>query len=342
MPILGLKSDLWGAILLATASPLWAAQHEQSLAAPVADCENLKNLSLPLEDAPPPSMAVSLKGCSSEDLYFGIEVPKDPVRARQCAYLERQAPDNGWPNLFAGTGMLMTIYANGLGAARNFDIAMKFACELGGAQAEEEGWIAHLQKFKTENWQGQDFSPCDDITSGAAMGYCEAHEAKLAGAVRKTKLAGITAHWPGTERKAFAALEKAKNGYAAAVADNEVDMSGTARGALSIAARETEDGQFLATLEKAVSGGLPSVSQSDFVEADNKLNALYQKIQKKSDTSDWGTVTKEGIKRTQRAWLTYRGTFTNFARSNFPSIAPQSLKKVLTEQRIESLENFGN
>ena len=97
---------------------------------------------------------------------YGIKGPKNPVRARQCAYLERQAPDNGWPNLFAGTGMLMTIYANGTGARRNFDIAMKFACELGGAPAEEEGWLAHLQKLKSE-WQGQDFSPCDDITSGA-------------------------------------------------------------------------------------------------------------------------------------------------------------------------------
>ena len=163
-----------------SASPSWAAPDEQSDTPLPADCDALKKLSLPLEDAPPASMARSLKGCSSEDLYFGIGVPKDPIRARQCAYVERQDPDNGWPNLFAGTGMLMTIYANGIGAPRNFDIAMKFACELGGAPAEEEGWLAHLQKLKSENWQGQDFSPCDDITSGAAMGFCEAHEAKLA------------------------------------------------------------------------------------------------------------------------------------------------------------------
>ena len=35
--------------------------------------------------------------------------------------------------------MLMTIYANGVGADRNFDVAMRFDCELGGAPAEEEG-----------------------------------------------------------------------------------------------------------------------------------------------------------------------------------------------------------
>jgi uncharacterized protein YecT (DUF1311 family) len=344
MPGPAFKSGFWRAILLvmAAASPAWAAPDEQSDTPLPADCGALKKLSLPLEDAPPASMASSLKGCSSEDFYFGIGVPKDPIRARQCAYVERQNPDNGWPNLFTGTGMLMTIYANGIGAPRNFDIAMKFACELGGAPAEEEGWLAHLQKLKGEDWQGEDFSPCDDITSGAAMGFCEAHEAKLADAARKTKLAEITAHWPSAERKAFSALEKAKNTYANAVADNEVDMSGTARGALSIAAREAEDEQFLVTLEKVISGNLSSVSQADLGETDNKLNALYGKIQKKRDTSDWGTVTKEGIKKTERAWLIYRDAFVDFAKRNFPSVAPESLKRVLTEDRIKALENFGN
>jgi uncharacterized protein YecT (DUF1311 family) len=344
MPRPAFKWGRWRVILLAmaAASPLCAAQDEQNDSAPLADCESLKSLSLPNEDAPPASMAASLKACSSEDLYFGIEVRRDPVRARQCAYLERQDPDNGWPNLFAGTGMLMTIYANGVGAPRNFDIAMKLACELNGAPAEEEGWLAHLQKLKNENWQGQDFSPCDDITSGAAMGFCEAHEAKLADATRKAKLAGTTAHWSSAEHKAFAAVEKAKNAYVSAVAENEVDMSGTARGALSIAAKDSEEERFLATLEKVISGDLPSASPSELAETDNKLNALYQKIQKRGDTSDWGTVTKEGIKKTELAWLIYRDAFVGFAKRNFLSLPPESLKRVLTDDRIKSLENFGS
>jgi hypothetical protein len=151
----------------------------------------------------------------------------------------------------------------------------------------------------------------------------------------------VSAHWPIAERKAFAALEKAKNTFAASVADNEVDMSGTARGALSIAARETEDAQFLATLEKVISGNLPSASPSDLAETDNKLNALYSKIQKRKDTSDWGTVTKEGIKKTERAWLIYRDAFLSFAKRNFPSLPPEGLKRVLMDDRIKSLKDFG-
>jgi hypothetical protein len=172
------------------------------------------------------------------------------------------------------------------------------------------------------------------------MGFCEAHEAKLADAARKAKLEGLTAHWSSAERSAFTVLEKAKNAYAAAVAENEVDMSGTARGALSIAAKEAEEKQFLATLEKAVSGDLPSASMSDLAKADNQLNTLYQKIQKRRDTSDWGTVTKEGIRKTARASLAYRNAFVEFAKVKFPSLAPESLKKTLTEERIQSLKGF--
>jgi hypothetical protein len=66
---------------MAAASPLQAAQDDQSDTALPADCESLKSLSLPDADTPPASMVASLKGCSSEDLYFGIGVQKDPVRA---------------------------------------------------------------------------------------------------------------------------------------------------------------------------------------------------------------------------------------------------------------------
>ncbi len=338
---MALRRASWGiALFLIGALSLWAAE-DQEREVPPADCESLKAIPLPIEDKPSAAITESLKDCSSEALYYGIGVTKDPVRARQCAYAERESPDNGWPNLFAGSGMLMTIYANGTGAKRNFGLAMKFACELHGAPAEEEGWLAHLQRLKKENWQGRDFSPCDDITSGAAMGSCEAHEAQLAGASRKAKLASMIAHWRDPERKAFAALEKAKDDYVTAVGDNEVDQSGTARGALAIGATEAEEERFLTTLQRLIAGDLPRASVSDLAKTGDKLNALYQKIQKSRDSTGWGTVTKDGIKKTERAWLIYRDAFVDFAKLKSPSFAPESLEKVLTEDRIKLLEGFG-
>ncbi|HUI22261.1 MAG TPA: lysozyme inhibitor LprI family protein [Methylocella sp.] len=334
--------EVSGAMILSALAvlPLGAVQAQDG-EAPWADCAKLKTVPLPLEDKPSAATLKAFKGCSSEALYYGIGVAKDPGRARQCAYVEREGSDNGWPNLFVGTGILMTIYANGVGADRNFDVAMRFACELEGAPAEEEGWLAHLQKLKKENRQGTDFSPCEDITSGAAMGFCAAHEAKLTGASRKAKLARITAQWSSGERKAFATLEKAKAKYVASEGDNEVDMSGTARAALVIGATEAEEERFLTILQRLIAGDLPRVSASDLGKTDNELNALYQKIQKSGDTSGWGTVTKDGIKKTQRAWLIYRDAFVNFAKVKFSSLAPQSLQKVLTEDRVKRLEDLG-
>lgn len=49
---------------MAAASPLQAAQDDQSDTALLADCKSLKSLSLPDADARPASMAASLKGCS--------------------------------------------------------------------------------------------------------------------------------------------------------------------------------------------------------------------------------------------------------------------------------------
>jgi uncharacterized protein YecT (DUF1311 family) len=339
-----LRWSTCAAILLAMAAAIPGsapAADDRGDGTPAADCESLKNLALPRADAPGAANRVALKGCNSEALYFGIGRAKDPVRARQCAYLEREDPNNGWPNLFAGTGLLMTIYANGIGAGRNLDFALKLACELNGAPAEEEGWIAHLQKLKKEHWQGQDFSPCDDITSGAAEGFCAAHEAKLADAARKAKLAKLIAKWSNEERQAFASLQKAKDGYVTAEADNEVDMSGTARGAMVIEATEAEEERFLAILQRLTGDDFPRAAP-DFAAADAKLNTVYRKIQDTRGSLDQGTVTKDGIRKAQRAWLRYRDAWVDFAKIKFPSLALRSLKAALTDDRIKSLEGFAN
>ncbi|MGB6699785.1 MAG: hypothetical protein WBE80_14040 [Methylocella sp.] len=128
-----LKWNRCAAVLLALAAapPAEAASPDDQAGGTLAvDCESLKTLSLPRADAPGAAKRAALKGCNSEALYFGIGGEKDPVRARECAYLEQEEEgdpgnSNGWPNLFAGTGMLMTIYANGVGAERNLDCPLR-------------------------------------------------------------------------------------------------------------------------------------------------------------------------------------------------------------------------
>ncbi len=285
-----------------------------------AICRGLKRVPLPSAAGLDDAAVASLKGCRSEDLYYGIGRPADPARARQCALLERQTVQDS-SNLFSGDTMLMTIYANGVGAARNLDLAIALACQIGGAPAEQDGRVTHFAKLKAEHWTGTDFSFCDDVTSGLAAGYCAAHEARIADARRQQSFASLTARWSEADRRAFAALQKAEKVFADTRADNEVDMSGTARAAMSIDEKQGQDDDFLGMLRSLAENKAPTFTPQQLEAADAKLNAVYRQVQQRADPSPWGTVTKDGIRSTQRAWLRYRDAWTAFVAAKHPVLA---------------------
>lgn len=303
-----------------------------------AICRGLKRVSPPAMDRPDRATAASLKGCNSEALYYGIGRPPDPARARQCAFLE-QASLQGRSG-FSGDDMLMTIYANGVGAARNLDVATSLACQLGGAPSEEDGRVMHLAKLKAEHWTGTDFSYCDDITSGSAQGFCAAHDAAIADAKRKQLFEGVTAGWNDADKRAFVGLQKAEKAFVDARAGYEVDASGTARGAMAVDEEQSQQNDFLDMLRSLAEGKATASTADQLEAADAKLNATYKKIQQTADPSRWGTVTKDGIRSTQRAWLRYREAWVAFAKVKYPSVSADSIRAWLTEKRTAMLQDF--
>ena len=302
-----------------------------------AICRSLKRVSPPAADRPNRSEVAALKGCSSEALYYGIGRPPDPVRARQCAFLQRGS-SQGPPDL-SGDTMLMIIYANGVGATRNLDVAISLACQLGGAPAEENGRVLHLAKLKAEHWTGTDFSFCDDATSGFAGGVCAAHDAAIADAKRRQAFAGVTAGWNDADKRAFVPLQKAEKAFVDAH-DAEVDASGTLRAAMAIDEEQSQQADFLAMLRALAEGKAPVASPEQLEAADAKLNATYKKVQQTADPSRWGTVTKDGIRSTQRAWLRYRDAWVAFAKVKYPAVSADSIRAWLTDQRTAMLEGF--
>ncbi|MCB2066383.1 MAG: hypothetical protein KDE15_07055 [Erythrobacter sp.] len=186
-----------------------------------AICASVLHAEPPPADYPSPAEAAALDGCDSTYLYYGVGQPQDRVAARQCAMLEREqqrrlfAQDmiDPYP-LLDGSGTLATIYANGQGAARNYDVAIHMACEMNGAPAEMEGRIMRLADMRDTGWQGDDFHPCDDVTSGLAAGYCSALYAAEAADRRGAREAAAMARWPAPQRQAFAATMAAFTDYA--------------------------------------------------------------------------------------------------------------------------------
>ena len=301
-----------------------------------AICRRVLHRDPPAADRPDARTAAALKGCDSEKLYYGIGMKADPVRARQCAFLEMQKGDE---LVFGGRTMLMTVYANGVGAKRDLDVATHLACGLEGAPAEVDGRVTHLAELKGKNWAGHDFDFCDDITSGLAMGYCADHAASVAAPVRDAKLAQLSSGWSASEKQAFAALQRAQKTFVDAHGSGEVDLSGTARAAMQIEEEERTRDEFVDMLQRLASGRAPSFSHAQFVAADARLNSAYRKALAEAGPPEAvGPVQKEGIRDAQRAWLRYRDAFLAFAAVKFPQVSRDSLAAWLTQKRTKMLE----
>lgn len=303
-------------------------------------CAKVENLDFPKKDQPSASKstASSLQNCDSEQLYYGIGIPVDLKKARECAFLEI----NKEQNAFNGASILMMIYANGAGVERNLDLALKLACHGAGAWAPAElsSRIAHVIKLKEDDWQGSDFNVCDDITSGYMMGVCAAHESRIADAQRKSKFAKITHRWSKRDIREFQTLKTAANNFFNARSSKEVDQTGTARALLSIHESEDLEDDFLSSIQDLEQGKFPKFSNNDFQIADAKLNKIYNKIMQDQTIISMTTITAAGIKQTQQLWLKYRDAWVVFAHQKYPNVTDDSIKTWLTQKRSKMLEEF--
>jgi uncharacterized protein YecT (DUF1311 family) len=294
-------------------------------------CRQLRGREPPASDRPSAAEAQALKGCDSEKLYYGIGIPADPVRARQCAFLEA---DKGDASVFGGRTMLMMVYANGKGARQDYDVAIHLACGIEGAPAESDARVTDLADRRKRGDRDGDFDFCDGITSGLAAGYCASHAAGIAEAKRDAAWARVTAAWSPAEKQALARLKAAHRAFAEAHSSGEIDLSGTLRGAFAVAAEEKLAKALLATIEQLEAGRAPTFSHAQYGAADAALNARYRKeLASVEPNSGPGAVTREGIRDAQRAWLAYRDAFLAFAAVRYPRVPRESLAAWLTAQR---------
>ncbi|WFP49777.1 lysozyme inhibitor LprI family protein [Methylomonas sp. EFPC3] len=301
-------------------------------------CEQVKAIEFPVQDKPDISTIQALSGCNSEDLYYGINQVADWKHARACAYAEiSRGPDGP----FEGPAILMMIYANGNGVNRNYDLAIKLACEIGGATAELQGRLRHLLQMKQLNADVKDLDICDHVTSGMMMNFCSIHREIIRQQERAAQLTKLTKSWTESENKAFSLLTQSANGFFNARRDKEVDGSGTAYGAMMVEEEASLKDDFLAALQSFDAGRTPSFNTQQCAKADAKLNTVYKKILARKNFS-WGTVYQNSIKETQREWLKYRDAWVKFGSIKYPDVTADSWKTYWTQKRIEMLQQFLN
>jgi uncharacterized protein YecT (DUF1311 family) len=319
-------------------------------------CEKATNAPLPAADEPTASEIAGLKNCSSRDLYYGVKVPQDYAAARKCAFIERSARKDGdFTFEIAGPAVLMMLYANGDGVSKNLGLALKFACEAGGAPAEIDARLAHIETLeRSPNGKGLQgcertdakntpyckgvLDICDDITSGAMSGVCASLRSDIDEQKAAAEFSKITQTFTPAQTALFAALEEKARKYFDAHASNEIDLSGTARGEFYIEARDAMMRGFRRDVVEMEQGKAPQETPATFIAADRKLNEVYAKTLKQ--TFD-GTISKDGVRNTQRAWLPYRDAFVQFAASRYPNVSADSVKTLLTRARTNTLEKIG-
>lgn len=330
-------------LLMGAAEPAWnwadatdEITNNPEYAPSKALCRAVRGREPPAADRPDATAAAALKGCDSEALYYGIGASRDPARARMCAFLEAGNVGDGDRHApFRGRAMLMTIYANGEGAARDLDAATNFACQVEGAPAEMHGRVTHLAELKRKNWSGNDFHFCDDVTSGLAAGYCADHGARITGAKRDAGLAALIAGWSQREKLALVPLRAAQQAYAEAHSDGEIDATGTMRGVFWAMATEARANEFADLLRSLVEGKTLEAG-GGYAAADRTLNLAYR-ARLAALKAPEGTVTANGVRAAQRAWLRYRDAFLAFAAVKFPGVPRESLAAWLTAHRTKVL-----
>jgi len=340
-----MKTQLFAALLAMIYATSLSAQPEANQTK--AKCAKYLQTPLP----PEASSIASPKtwpDCNSYRLYSGIGVTVDYSAARNCAWAERLAIQTGIESeytvasVFGGSAMLSVLYANGEGVKKNLPLAIRFACEQGGAEAEIEDRIRHLESLRDKPAApGSKFRSCDDMTSFIMMGYCSAYDKELTDQKRTGDLRALSSAWLQTQQTAFNALVQTEQAYSEAHGEWEIDASGLLRAANEIGAEQNLRDKFLKALRSFEKGDLPHGSADDFAKADARLNALYRKVLASAEEhkSDLGAVQPKGVRTAERAWLKYRDAWVVFAKLRYPSVSPESWLTLLTADRIAVLKD---
>ncbi len=151
---------------------------------------------------------------------------------------------------------------------------------------------------------------------------------------RDRKLDAMAAGWNVRDRERFRALRLAAGEFFKDRACLEANLEAT---------HEVQELAFLendliSTLQRYERGELPKFSVEDLKAADAALEAAFARTQT-SKIQRWGTVTPEGIRKTQEAWISYRDAWLAFGKK-YSRVSAASWRTWLAQQRSGMLSKF--
>ena len=290
-----------------------------------------------LRAAPPPAPARrGTLRCNATDLYY-LKRDQQATSAAEWRQVRDCAEASG------DDAVLMMLHANGYGTPRDAGRAIYHACRLDAAKAEMELRVGYLASPAAAA-DTHPFDLCDHITSGRMGGVCAAIGKGRDDRVRAARLDRFAASLSPRARQAFAHLRTTAATFTRGSA-REVDMTGTGGPGFTFRQSGRRDEEFLDTLLKAASGTLPHATAEQFAELDRELNDVYRNLlalpseqENHPERIRSSTVTREEVRSTERAWLTYRDAWEPFLEAAGLPVDLASIKAALTRQRIAQLK----
>ena len=183
------------------------------------------------------------------------------MKARKCAYAEI---DRGARTPLGGKTILMMVYANARGVPRNFDVALKLACTIGGAPGDAAGRVHQLDRLKKPTWTSNNFSICDHSSGHELYEQCAILQERFDKIEREQKFKELTSAWNARDKKAFHSFQAEAEKFFHVQASNGVNLEGT----FEIQEEIFLKNGLLSTLEQFERGELPRYSADDFQRAE--------------------------------------------------------------------------
>ena len=328
-PLLRLLLSLFLVFALAS-----VAVGQQRISDPGAQkmCAAVKDTQLPAQDQPTPDEKKALANCSSQDLYYGFGQPTDPVKARKCAYVEMEQGKD--PLDIAAQSILMMVYANGQGADRNMDVAIKLACEMPGAPGDVAGNIYELERFRKAPPNAR-YSVCDHSAAPHLYKSCAILGDRFDAIQRAKQISDITSSWSAKDRKAFASLQQAAEDFFKVRASSEINLEPT----FEVQEMAFMENGFISKLQQLQKGELPSFSAADKKKAQEELDEAYAATQK-DPKRRWGTASVAGVQHAQQLWIAYRNAWVKFGKIKYPKVTADSWETWLDQERLAMLEKL--
>ena len=171
------------------------------------------------------------------------------------------------------------------------------------------------------------------IFGSAASAGNSAAVAGAPGAAREAKLSVLTSNWTPKEKVSFAKLSAAAAGFSDARAENEIEQSGPDNAARTRAEKENQDQDFYVSLDTIEAKKTPKYTPAELRKENTRMNQSFVKLMKAKDTALWGTTTKNGIIKAQKAWVAYRNAWLEFAKVRYPGQPADSIDGWLTKKR---------